>query len=92
MKINIHISLTPEGRQLVSAGVMLALGLAVIVGTKDYIPRSFEMAGIVATPADALDGNEEPETDAAKENETPDGAGMSVVLASPAQADGEGEG
>ncbi|MFR2848486.1 MAG: hypothetical protein ACLTC4_15750, partial [Hungatella hathewayi] len=87
MKINLHRSLTPEGRQLVSAGVMLALGLAVIVGTKDYIPRSFETAGIVATPADALDGNEEPETDAAKENETPESGDMSVETASPAQAE-----
>ncbi|MBS5064761.1 MAG: C40 family peptidase [Hungatella hathewayi] len=87
MKINLHRSLTPEGRQLVSAGVMLALGLAVIGGTKDYIPRSFETAGIVATPADALDGNEEPETDAAKENETPESGGMSVKTASPAQAE-----
>lgn len=87
MKINLHRSLTPEGRQLVSAGVMLALGLAVIVGTKDYIPRSFETAGIVATPADALDGNEEPETDAVKENETPESGGMSVETASPAQAE-----
>lgn len=91
MKINLHRSLTPEGRQLVSAGVMLALGLAVIVGTKDYIPRSFETAGIVATPADALDGNEDLETEESKENETPESGGMSVETASPAQAETKDE-
>lgn len=87
MKINLHRSLTPEGRQLVSAGVMLALGLAVIVGTKDYIPRNFETAGTVATPADALDGNEDLETEESKENETQESGEMSVETASPAQAE-----
>ena len=45
----------------------------------------------MATPADALDGNEEPETDAAKENETPESGDMSVETASPAQAERKDE-
>ena len=88
MKITLHIPLTPKGRQVVSAGVMLVLGLAVIVGTKDYVPRTFEASSHTATPADAKK-NTPPDAEYSGAEEPGPETDGSGKPASPAQAEQE---
>ena len=88
MKITLHIPLTQRANQVVSAGVMLALGLAVIVGTKDYVPQTFEPAGQTAAPADAKK-NTPSDAEYGKAEGDGQETGGSAKPASPAQAEKE---
>lgn len=85
MKIKIQGSLPPGGGQLVSACVMLVLGLVVIFGTKDYIPRTYEEVSAVGTPSDALP------VSTPSDAEEPDGVDMEgeeeTATTTPAQAE-----
>lgn len=89
MKIKLHIPLSPGGRQVVSAGLMLVLGMAVIVVTKDYTPRTFESVDIIATPADAADETAPHETDVSGADGIDRETDMSVETASSPEAEQE---